>query len=87
MQETAKKTRRQHTLQRECRMPERSCTSTLTTGREKSVRFWTSLLSSENRSICWFSGTEIRNRGSEAKTMHSAGSKQDSTRCPSRPHK
>lgn len=44
-------------------------------------------LSSENRSMCWFSGARIRNRGAEAKTVHSAGSKQESTRCPSCSHK
>lgn len=32
-------------------------------------------LSSENRSMSWFSGARIRSRGAEAKTVHSAGSK------------
>lgn len=44
-------------------------------------------LSSEHRSICRVSRTGIRNWGSEATTLRSAGSEQDSTRCPSRPHK
>lgn len=44
-------------------------------------------LCSENRSMCWFSGARITSRGAEAKAVHSAGSKQDSTRCPSCSHK
>lgn len=44
-------------------------------------------LSSEDRSICRVSRTGIRNWGSEATTLRSAGSEQDSTRCPSRPRK
>lgn len=67
--------------------PERSCTSLLTAARKKSVLFCTSLPVLRNRSMCWFSGARITSRGAEAKTVHSAGSKQDSTRCPSCSHK
>lgn len=72
-----------------CRVPERNCTSMLTIGLEKLEGFGTPLpvLREQKHMLQAYAVLEIRKQGSEAKSTHSAGSKQDSTRCPSCPRK